>query len=301
MEKNQSKAMVLGLVAVLLWSTVATAFKLALEHLTPVQLLAIASLVSLLVMGIVVFRQYSYVEIKHAWGAAPMRFAILGAINPFIYYVILFQAYDLLPAQQAQPLNYTWALVLSLLAVPMLGQSLTRADVVALLVGYLGVLVISTKGDLLGLGFDSGLGVALALLSTVLWAFYWILNAKNDTPPFLSLFLCFLHGTPLVWLAMLMTDGMPTELSGVGSALYVGMFEMGVTYMFWLSAMKVATHASRVSNLIFLSPFLSLIFIHYILGEELSIATFVGLAMIVSAVAVQQYAASRKDATHAVS
>jgi drug/metabolite transporter (DMT)-like permease len=100
---------------------------------------------------------------------------------------------------------------------------------------------------------------------------------------------------------MLMTDGMPTELSGVGSALYVGMFEMGVTYMFWLSAMKVATHASRVSNLIFLSPFLSLIFIHYILGEELSIATFVGLAMIVSAVAVQQYAASRKDATHAVS
>ncbi len=294
MVKNQSKAMLFGLSAVLLWSTVATAFKLALQALTPIQLLSIASFVSLLVMAVAVFRLYRLSEVLQCWKKAPIRFAVLGAINPFIYYVILFQAYDLLPAQQAQPLNYTWALVLSLLAVPMLGQSLNRADIMALLVGYAGVLVISTKGDLLGLGFDSGIGVLLALLSTVLWALYWILNTKSEAPPFISLFLCFLNGTPLVWLGMLLTDGLPLTLEGVGSAIYVGFFEMGVTFMLWMSAMRLATHTSRVSNLIFLSPFLSLFFIHFILGEELSIATFIGLAMIVSAVAAQQYAATRK-------
>ena len=289
--KNQQKAMLLGLSAVLLWSTVATAFKLALQHLTPLQLLSIASVTSLLVLLIAVAKKYSRHEVLAYWKKAPWRFAVLGALNPFLYYVILFQAYDLLPAQQAQPLNYTWALVLSLLAVPMLGQSLHRSDIVALILGYCGVLVISTRGDLFGLAFDSGFGVALALISTLLWAFYWILNAKNETPAEISLLLCFLSGTPMVLVTAWYVDGIPASSDGVLSAIYVGVFEMGITFMLWMNAMKLATHTSRVSNLIFLSPFLSLILIHTVLGEEISPATYIGLVMIVSAVAYQQYAA----------
>jgi len=292
-DKNQSKAMALGLVAVLLWSTVATAFKLALQHLTPLQLLAIASMTSLVLLLVVTLYKHSLYSILRYWRAAPWRFLLLGAINPLLYYVILFQAYDLLPAQQAQPLNYTWALVLSLLAVPLLGQKLHRADIIALVLGYFGVLIISTRGDLLGLQFDSGLGVLLALLSTVIWALYWILNVQNKAPADVSLLLCFLHGTPLVLLAAWWWDGIPLSTEGMLSAVYVGVFEMGVTFILWMNAMKLATHTSRVSNLIFLSPFLSLILIHYILGEEIGISTFVGLVLIVLAVSYQQYSARR--------
>ncbi len=292
-DKNQSKAMALGLVAVLLWSTVATAFKLALQHLTPLQLLAIASMTSLALLLVVTLYKHSLYSILRYWRAAPGRFLLLGAINPLLYYVILFQAYNLLPAQQAQPLNYTWALVLSLLAVPLLGQKLHRADIIALVLGYFGVLIISTRGDLLGLQFDSGLGVLLALLSTVIWALYWILNVQNKAPADVSLLLCFLHGTPLVLLAAWWWDGIPLNTEGMLSAIYVGVFEMGVTFILWMNAMKLATHTSRVSNLIFLSPFLSLILIHYILGEEIGISTFVGLVLIVLAVSYQQYSAKR--------
>jgi len=292
-DKNQSKAMALGLVAVLLWSTVATAFKLALQHLTPLQLLAIASMTSLVLLLVVTLYKHSLHSILRYWREAPWRFLLLGAINPLLYYVILFQAYNLLPAQQAQPLNYTWALVLSLLAVPLLGQKLHRADIIALVLGYFGVLIISTRGDLLGLQFDSGLGVLLALLSTVIWALYWILNVQNKAPADVSLLLCFLHGTPLVLLAAWWWDGIPLSTEGMLSAVYVGVFEMGVTFILWMNAMKLATHTSRVSNLIFLSPFLSLILIHYILGEEIGMSTFVGLVLIVLAVSYQQYSARR--------
>ncbi len=292
-DKNQSKAMALGLVAVLFWSTVATAFKLALQHLTPLQLLAIASMTSLVLLLVVTLYKHSLHSILRYWREAPWRFLLLGAINPLLYYVILFQAYNLLPAQQAQPLNYTWALVLSLLAVPLLGQKLHRADIIALVLGYFGVLIISTRGDLLGLQFDSGLGVLLALLSTVIWALYWILNVQNKAPADVSLLLCFVHGTPLVLLAAWWSDGIPLNTEGMLSAIYVGVFEMGVTFILWMNAMKLATHTSRVSNLIFLSPFLSLILIHYILGEEIGISTFVGLVLIVLAVSYQQYSAKR--------
>lgn len=292
-EKNQSQAMLFGVLAVLLWSTVATAFKLALAHLTPLQLLAVASLTSLLVLTVSVVHRYRAKEIYQFWRAAPWRFAMLGALNPFIYYMILLQAYDLLPAQQAQPLNYTWALVLSVLAVPLLGQALHKADILALVLGYIGVLIISTRGDVFGLSFDSGLGVFLALLSTVIWALYWILNVKNKAPAEASLWLCFMHGTPLVLVTAWWVDGIPQSTQGLLSGVYVGLFEMGITFILWMKAMTLATHASRVSNLIFLSPFLSLVLIHYILGEEISPATFVGLMFIVLAVVFQQYYAAK--------
>ena len=55
----------------------------------------------------------------------------LGLINPFLYYLVLFKAYDLLPAQEAQAINYTWALMLAFLSVIFLKQKLTLKDILA--------------------------------------------------------------------------------------------------------------------------------------------------------------------------
>ena len=44
--KNERNALLMGLGAVLLWSTVATGFKLGLEHLKPVQLLFAGTCIS---------------------------------------------------------------------------------------------------------------------------------------------------------------------------------------------------------------------------------------------------------------
>jgi len=292
-EKNQRQAMLLGGLAVLCWSTVATAFKLSLQYLTPFQLLAGATVASILVLSIAVTAQRQWGQLLPVFRKTPGLFLLLGAINPCIYYAVLFQAYDLLPAQQAQPLNYTWGLMLSVLAVPFLNQKLQKADIWALLLGYLGVVVISTKGNLLALEFESPLGVFLALFSTLLWALYWIFNTRSTAPPTLGLLINFLVSLPLVLLLVAFTDGFAMPWQGVLGAVYVGVFEMGIAFMLWLGAMKKATHTSRVSNLIFLSPFLSLVFISQILGEQIHPSTFIGLVLIVMAVGYQQWAARR--------
>jgi drug/metabolite transporter (DMT)-like permease len=292
-ERSQRWALIFGGLAVFFWSTVATAFKWALNTLTPIQLVAIASLTTVVILGVVVGVRYSMAQVMESWRSAPGKLAMLGIINPAVYYWVLFQAYDLLPAQQAQPLNYIWALVLSLLAVPFLGQKLHRSDILALCAGFIGVLIIATRGDIFGLSFDSPLGVGLALLSTLFWAFYWIINTRLSVPAEIGLLIGFLHGTPLVWAVMLWQDGLPARWDGIASAVYVGFFEMGVTFLLWLAAMKKAENTSQVSNLIFLSPFLSLQFIHFFLGEEIHPATYAGLCVIIGSVLFQQWAAKR--------
>ncbi len=286
---DQRKATRYGLATVAMWSTVATAFKLSLAHLTPLQLLLYASLASCLVLELVLAATGRLGALFALSRPQWRRSMLLGALNPFLYYTILFAAYDLLPAQEAQPLNYTWAITLSLLAVPLLGQKLRRRDLLALVVSYAGVVVIASHGDVLGLRFASPFGVALALVSTLVWALYWILGAKDDRDPVVGLLANFLCSLPLTLLAVLcFSDPWPGSWAGLAGAAYVGVFEMGLAFVTWLTALRCAVNAARVANLIFLSPFLSLVLIHFLVGEAILPSTVVGLVLILAGLGAQR-------------
>lgn len=287
--ENQKKALLLGLSAVFLWSSVASAFKLSLDYLSPAQLLFYATLsscVALFVCLVVLKKLHLF---AHITKQMLIKQASLGLVNPFIYYLVLFGAYDVLPAQEAQALNYTWALTLSYLSVLFLGHKLNRFDVVAGLVCYIGVLVISTRGNLLEMEFSNPYGVFLALLSTLLWAMYWIMNAKNEHDPVLGLFLSFVFALPFIGFYIWVYDSFYVQnLIGLWGAVYVGFFEMGITFVLWLYAMRFTTKTSSVANLIFISPFISLIFIYFLVGEEILVSTLVGLCMIIIGLILQE-------------
>lgn len=279
-----------ALISVFLWSTVATAFKFSLQYLSPEELVLYASTTSLIALFIIVIIQKKLNLVLSYLKENFILVITLGAINPFLYYLVLFKAYDLLPAQEAQAINYTWALMLAFLSVPFLKQKLRLADIVAGIICYFGVLIISTKGEPFSLNFTNIDGVLLALLSTVLWSLYWIFNTKSKSDSVVGLFCNFLVATPIVLIYFLLTQ--PIELpeaNGLLAAIYVGLFEMGITFLFWLKAMQSAQSTSKIANLIFLSPFVSLIFIYFIVGEKIYISTIIGLSTIILGLLIQQY------------
>ena len=297
---DSKKALVYGLATVAIGSTVASALKLALRGLEPLQLLLLACAASIVALAGILALQGKLGEVFRLGRRETLRCALLGALNPFLYYTILFKAYDLLPAQEAQPINYTWAVTLSLLSVPLLGQKLSAKDLGAILLSYFGVVVISTHGDLLGLHFSDLTGVGLALGSTVIWALYWIFNTRSQAHPMAGLLLSFLTGFPLILIATLVFTDLPElTASSLLAATYVGFFEMGITFALWLTAMKYAAlpdggGTARVANLIFLSPFLSLVFIHFLVGETILPATVAGLGFIIAGNALMQYRPKKK-------
>ncbi|MFT4908179.1 MAG: drug/metabolite transporter (DMT)-like permease [Oleispira sp.] len=286
---NQKQAMLFGLGAVLLWSTVATAFKLSLREFTPLQLLVVACSASLVVIALILSVQGRWHQVFSLTRFQYLQSMGMGLINPCLYYFLLFGAFDRLPAQEAQPLNYTWALVLTYLSVPFLGQRLRRADIIAGLICYSGVVVIATRGDVLSMTFSDPLGVALAIASTLVWASYWIIATRDTRDPVAGLFLNFLCGLPVIVVICAFTDGFDFSLgTSLAAAIYVGIFEMGIAFVLWSYAMKKAENTSKVSNLIFISPFLSLVFIYFILGEVILSSTYIGLLLIVAGLLIQQ-------------
>lgn len=282
------------MIAILLWSTVATAFKVSLQYLSPEELVLYSSIASLLVLFSVVLYEKKLKYVKEHLKKNFKIIFVLGAINPFLYYLVLFKAYELLPAQEAQAINYTWALMLAFLSVVFLKQKLTSNDLFAGIICYFGVLIIATKGEAFSLSFSNVDGVLLALLSTVLWSMYWILNTKINVDPVVGLFSNFLVSLPLIIIYFIFTQPLEVpNLKGLLSASYVGFFEMGITFLFWLKAMKNTTSTSKIANLIFVSPFISLIFIYFIVGEKIYISTVLGLSAIIFGLIIQQLKTSK--------
>lgn len=294
--ENDKKAFLYALSAVLLWSTVATAFKITLNYLSPLQMVTAASAVSCLVLTLVAFIQGKQAQLLLELRRMPLYYLLIGVLNPTVYYLVLFEAYSLLPASEAQPLNYTWAIALTFMAAVLLKQKIRKRDWFASALGYLGVLVIATRGDIIGLSFSNLEGVLWALLSTFLWALYWIINTKRNADSVVQLVLAFGLSLPFLWVASVWFDdwsGIPWQ--GWLAVSYVGLFEMGITFLLWMSAMKTATNTSLISNLIFLSPFISLILLNQIICETIHMSTIAGLVLIITGLVFQRIRIKKKS------
>ncbi len=227
------------------------------------------------------------------------RCLALGFLNPALFYWVLFTAYDLLPAQDAMAINYTWGLTLPFIAACFSRVFPSAMEVSLALLSYVGILIIVTDGNLTSFEFKNVTGVVLAIGSTVLWGLSWVINTRtverDQVDPELALLINFSMAVPVLWIILSATGSLPPLNRGtVLGGIYVGLFEMGVAFVLWMKAMQLTDTPIRVSSLIFLAPPLSLVFIATVLGEPVATSTLTGLVFILAGLAGQQAVSSRQ-------
>lgn len=280
---KETKAVVYAAIAVLSWSTVATAFKMALKYLSHDEMLTVACVASLLVFTVLLTVQRKWGDLARLSAKEWGRMALLGLLNPVAYYLVLFKAYDLLPAQVAQPINYAWPIVLLVLLALFGGQPIPRKKYIGMFLSLGGVALISLGGGGLTGSSLSVAGLLLAALSALLWALYWMVNkrvvAKMDSS--LVLWVSFLVSSVVMLLMTAPRLVQHITLQGALASGYVGWFEMGIPFICFGAAMRMTSNPALINQLCYLSPFLSLFFIATILGETILLTTYIGLALIV--------------------
>jgi drug/metabolite transporter (DMT)-like permease len=275
--------------AVLFWSTIPTVFKIGLGELEVLPMLTIATLTSTAALFLIVLFGKKWELLRKTSRRELISSAFLGLINPTIYYIILLKAYKLLPGQVAQPLNMIWPIILVFLSVPILKQRIPAKSFAALFISFAGVYIISSQGDPLHPGSSDPLGVALASGSSVFWALYFIFNVKDKRDESVKLFTSFLFASLFLIIISAVTGNMhpAVSLKGLSASVYVGLFEMGVTFFFWLKALQMAETSDKVSNLVYLAPFISMVFLYFIIKEHVYYTTPAGLLLILSGIYIQ--------------
>jgi drug/metabolite transporter (DMT)-like permease len=292
MMKQQKKAYLFALAAIACWSTIGSAFKLSLRFTNPRELLFFSSLVACLVLFLILLVQGKLSLLRTLTRREVLMSAFLGLLNPFLYYLVLLEAYDILLAQEAGTLNYIWPLVLVLLSIPMLRQKISFMSIMAIAISFLGIVLISSHPDRAGQsdGVRHSAGIVLAIGSAILWALYWIFNVKDKREAVSKLFLNFCFGMLYTFVVLVFSGELHLPVwQGITGSVYIGLFEMGITFVLWLYALEYSSTTAKVSNLIYLSPFISLVIIHFTVGETILPSTVAGLLLIVSGIVLQQY------------
>lgn len=292
---NQNRAYLLAIVSIAFWCTMGTAFKLTLRFINPPLLLFYTSLVAFVFLVTVSVFTRRFVLLKDVSVKDILNSALMGFFNPFLYYMVLFKAYSLIKAQEAVALNYLWPVMLVVFSIIFLKQKISPAGILALLISFIGVLVIATQGNLTGFTFSNPLGVCLAAGSSIVWASFWILNMKDKREDVTKMLLNFLFGFLYIAGWNLLTGNLKIPaLPAVAGAMYIGIFEMGLTFVLWITALNLSSNTARISNLVFISPFLSLVLVSIFVGEKIMVTTVLGLILIVGGILLQVYVKESK-------
>lgn len=285
-----TKSIVLASTAVLSWATVATAFKIALEHLSVFNMLLIATWTALIIFAIMMMAEKKWTELRKMPLRLTAETAALGLLNPVFYYLVLFRAYDMLPAQMAQPLNYAWPIVLLVLLAVFNHEKIPARKYVGMFVSVAGVVCISLGGGGVSGSVSVG-GILMALFSALLWATYWLFNnrLKDKVDTTVALFLGFLSGAIVLAVAGIFVGIEIDSFEGLLSGVYIGCFEMGIPFLTFGMALRLTKNPALINQMCYLSPFLSLFFIAIVLGETIVPATYLGLVLIVAGLLYNQY------------
>ena len=274
---------------ILLWASIPVASKKILAEISNIQMLFYSTILSFFVLGLVVLFERKVKVMKNYSVNDYLVMSFLGFLGTYLFYILLYRAFALIPASEAYTLNFTWPILVLILAFVLLKEEITVRKIAAILISFFGIVVIVTKGQIFSLSLSNIKGDSLALSGSFVFAFFSVLGKKYNFDKTVSAFIYFASGLIFVTLTMLFFSSVkPPPVNIWLWLLYNGIFVNGISYIFWFKALEHGdTHI--VSNALYLTPFLSLIYISIFLNEKILLSSIIGLVIIVLGIVVQSF------------
>jgi drug/metabolite transporter (DMT)-like permease len=178
---------------------------------------------------------------------------------------------------------------IALLAVVILAEKITNRIVTGLLLGMIGVVIITTNGDLSSVVSGSFLGNAMVFFGGVLWAFYVVYQKKilvKESDVLMVTGVVILETTLfLLPMTLLFAGSYVVDSVGWLSVLFTGVFCTGLAFLLYNTGLK-AISATIASVILLLEIVFAMLFAFIVLGETPTIVTAIGGALIVIAIIV---------------
>lgn len=270
-----------------LWSTMATVSKLLLGSLDSIQVLAVSSLfasfflflLNLFKGNLKMFRKYKVADY--------LQMAGIGLLGTFAYYLFLYKGMDRLLASQGFIINYLWPIMTVFFACVILKEKLTVRKVIAIVMSFVGVIIVAGNGNLFGMDKNSLTGVLCCVIAAASYGLFSVLNKYKNYDKFFSMMIYNIAST-FVSFGYLFLSGLefvPGGIQALGLA-WIGIFTSAIAYTTWALALERGDTA-KISNLAYITPFLSLVWTSLILREPFSIYSVAGLLVIVLGIFIQ--------------
>lgn len=273
-------------ISIFMWSTVPTVSKLLLGAFTSFQVLCVSILFAglfLLCVNIITG------NIKRLKNYKPKDFIItvlIGLPGTFLYYVFYYTGTSMMLASQAFIINYLWPIMSVVFAWIILKEKMTLRKAIAIAMSFIGVIIVM-GGDIASFNKDILMGAVLCVLAAVSYGIFTAFNQKYCYDKRISMMIfCFVSFI----LTLVINTASGAEFSINAAQLlglaWNGVFSIGTATTLWAIALESGKTA-KISNLAYITPFLSLVWTAIFLNEPISIYSIIGLGVIVCGIFIQ--------------
>lgn len=280
------KSYTLAAVAILCWSTVATVVKLLLGSISSMQVLSLSAGFAALALLILNIATGNIRKLKNYRARDYITTVLIGIPGTFLYYIFYYTGTSKMQASQAFIINYLWPIMSIIFACIILHESVTPRKIIAVLMSFIGVVIVM-GADFKNLNRDTLVGAAFCVLGAVSYGIYTALNQKKNYDKRISMMFYYFVTFILTTTINLLSGGYPkiSAIEVLGFA-WNGIFTMAIANTAWMIALESGKTA-KISNLAYITPFLSLIWTALILKERIGVFSILGLLFIVLGILIQ--------------
>src|SRR3989338_150012 len=283
---------------IVIWGALPSVAKFALAELDSYQLVFYYGLITFLALFVLLAFKRKLALLKRYAFKDHVRLAGFAFIGQFLYFLVRYASFEHAPAGQAQILNYLWPAFLVLLSVLFLHEPFHARTFFALALSFLGALLVVTRGNL-SFSHQYFLGYGLAILGAVFYGTFSVLEKKQRYEKYSSTLYYFVYATLFMipTLPLLSSYIFPKTTAAWSALLFLGVLANALGYVFWFTSIGRG-HTPKLANLIYLVPFLSLLFTFFINGEPILPSSVLGLFLIVGGILLQGRMSVPKEHQH---
>jgi len=273
--------------AILCWSTIATISKLLLGSLDSMQITFISSAFAFLFLLMINIFKGNMRLLKEYKPFDYLKMSGIGILGIFIYHLFLYMGIDCMDASQAFIINYLWPIMSVVSACVILKEKMTLRKTIAILLSFAGVVIVTANGNLLAIGKETLIGAAYCVIAAASYGLFSALNKKEDYDKYFSMMVFYFAATTVSLAYNIATkNSFSLDLLQTVGLVWMGVFTNALAFTFWALALKIGDTA-KVSNLAYITPFLSLVWTTLILHEPFNINSIIGLGVIVLGIFIQ--------------
>ncbi len=279
---SHTKSITYVLLCVFFWSLIPIVSKYGQIELDNHQFLFWSSLTSLLTFILISCSKNKASEFKTLSLSKWIRAIILGLLGTYIYYILLYFGYAKGNGLEVLIIQYTWPIFIIVLSVIILKERLTLKKVLSILLGFIGVFIVITKGDFSSLKFDNIFVVSIVLVAAFTFGLFSVLSKRVDIDPTVLVTIYFLTATITSFISMnALSEFKLLVPSSILPIIINGVLVNGVSYILWIKALKLG-EASFVAPFVFLTPAISTILIIIVFKEPFETVYILGVLSVIS-------------------
>lgn len=274
-------------VSILLWSSTATVTKLLLGSFNSIQILLVSSFFAFIFLLIINMIKGNLKQLKDYKIKDYIQIIYIGLLGTFLYNLFLYLGINKMQASQAFIINYLWPIMIVLFACIILKEKMTIKKIVAIVLSFIGVIIVTSNGNLLSIDKDSLIGALFCVLAAISYGLFSVLNKQKNYNKYLSMMLFYFVSFIVSLVYILFTkEWYIPQVNQLAGLIWIGIFTSAIAFTSWALSLEKGDTA-KISNLAYITPFLSLIWTTLVLKENISIFAILGLIVIVLGIFIQ--------------